>query len=42
MITRADLRPLFNWNTKQLFVYLEADYTNAQGVRHACPVWLCR
>jgi len=27
-----DLTPLFNWNTKQVFLYLEADYTNAQGV----------
>lgn len=22
----ADLTPLFNWNTKQLFVYLTAEY----------------
>ena len=28
----TDLRPLFNWNTKQLFVYLEAEYMDAQGV----------
>lgn len=28
----ADLSSLFNWNTKQLFVYLEAEYTNAKGV----------
>lgn len=28
----ADLTPLFNWNTKQLFLYLEAEYENAQGV----------
>jgi hypothetical protein len=27
-----DLTPLFNWNTKQLFLYLEAEYENAQGV----------
>jgi hypothetical protein len=27
-----DLSSLFNWNTKQLFVYLEAEYTNAKGV----------
>lgn len=29
----ADLTSLFNWNTKQLFVYLAAEYTNSQGVR---------
>jgi hypothetical protein len=23
---------MFNWNTKQLFIYLEAEYTNAKGV----------
>ena len=27
-----DLQSLFNWNTKQLFVYLEAEYSNVQGV----------
>jgi hypothetical protein len=27
-----DLRPLFNWNTKQLFVYLAAEYDGARGV----------
>ncbi|KIJ68025.1 hypothetical protein HYDPIDRAFT_107611 [Hydnomerulius pinastri MD-312] len=35
----ADLRPLFNWNTKQLFVYLEAEYTNAQGVNNTMVLW---
>ncbi|KAG1812225.1 signal peptidase 22 kDa subunit [Suillus subaureus] len=35
----ADLTPLFNWNTKQLFVYLEAEYTNAQGVNNTVVVW---
>jgi hypothetical protein len=27
-----DLTPLFNWNTKQLFLYFGAEYTDAQGV----------
>ncbi|GAA6018371.1 hypothetical protein JCM10207_000823 [Rhodosporidiobolus poonsookiae] len=27
---RADLTPLFNWNTKQVFVYLVADYSTPQ------------
>ncbi|KAG1739314.1 signal peptidase 22 kDa subunit [Suillus lakei] len=35
----ADFTPLFNWNTKQLFVYLEAEYTNAQGVNNTVVVW---
>lgn len=29
----ADLSPLFTWNTKQLFVSLEAEYENIKGVR---------
>jgi len=28
----TDLTPLFNWNTKQLFLYLEAEYTDTKGV----------
>lgn len=28
----TDLTPLFHWNTKQLFLYLEAEYENVQGV----------
>lgn len=28
----SDLTPLFNWNTKQLFLYLEAEYDNTKGV----------
>jgi len=35
----ADLTPLFNWNTKQLFLYLEAEYENAQGVRNDVVIW---
>ena len=29
----TDLTPLFNWNTKQVFVYLQAEYDNVKGVR---------
>lgn len=29
----SDLTPLFNWNTKQVFLYLEAEYDNVKGVR---------
>ncbi|KAI6021561.1 hypothetical protein PISMIDRAFT_677845 [Pisolithus microcarpus 441] len=35
----ADLTPLFNWNTKQLFVYLEAEYANSQGVNNTIVLW---
>ncbi|KAI0798672.1 signal peptidase 22kDa subunit [Irpex lacteus] len=35
----ADLTPLFNWNTKQLFLYVQAEYTNAQGVQNEVVIW---
>jgi len=35
----ADLTPLFNWNTKQLFLYLEAEYENARGVNNDVVIW---
>jgi len=35
----ADLTPLFNWNTKQLFLYVGAEYTNAQGVNNEVVIW---
>ncbi|EJD55519.1 signal peptidase 22 kDa subunit [Auricularia subglabra TFB-10046 SS5] len=35
----ADLAPLFDWNTKQLFLYLVADYTNAKGVHNEVVIW---
>ncbi|KAJ8075842.1 Signal peptidase complex subunit [Marasmius tenuissimus] len=35
----ADLSPLFNWNTKQLFVSLEAEYENVQGVKNEVVIW---
>ncbi|KAJ7906326.1 signal peptidase 22kDa subunit [Mycena leptocephala] len=35
----ADLSPLFNWNTKQLFLYLDAEYKNAKGVQNAVVIW---
>ncbi|KAJ3524677.1 hypothetical protein NM688_g8521 [Phlebia brevispora] len=35
----ADLTPLFNWNTKQLFLYVQAEYTNAQGVYNEVVIW---
>ncbi|KAF7319054.1 Signal peptidase subunit 3 [Mycena chlorophos] len=35
----ADLSPLFNWNTKQLFLYLDAEYTNDKGIKNAVVIW---
>ncbi|GBE80519.1 signal peptidase subunit [Sparassis latifolia] len=35
----ADLTPLFNWNTKQLFMYVSAEYTNKQGVANEVVIW---
>ncbi|KAJ6558063.1 signal peptidase 22kDa subunit [Mycena capillaripes] len=35
----ADLSPLFNWNTKQLFLYLDVEYKNAKGVQNAVVIW---
>ncbi|KAF8623666.1 hypothetical protein AX17_007364 [Amanita inopinata Kibby_2008] len=35
----ADLSPLFHWNTKQLFVYLEAEYNNTQGAKNSVVIW---
>ncbi|KAG6830159.1 hypothetical protein H0H92_001888 [Tricholoma furcatifolium] len=35
----ADLTPLFHWNTKQLFLYLEAEYTNTKGVKNDVVIW---
>ncbi|CAL1705932.1 unnamed protein product [Somion occarium] len=33
------LTPLFNWNTKQLFLYVSAEYTNPQGIRNDVVIW---
>ena len=32
-----DLTPLFNWNTKQLFLYVSAEYENKRGVSPRRP-----
>ncbi|POY73043.1 hypothetical protein BMF94_3881 [Rhodotorula taiwanensis] len=36
---KADLAPLFNWNTKQVFVYLLADYANTRYPENSVVVW---
>ncbi|KAM5533719.1 hypothetical protein V8D89_012592 [Ganoderma adspersum] len=35
----ADLTPLFNWNTKQLFLYVAAEYENKQGTKNDVVIW---
>ncbi|GAA6001693.1 signal peptidase complex subunit SPC3 [Rhodotorula paludigena] len=36
---QADLSPLFHWNTKQLFVYLVADYHSDPYPANSVVVW---
>lgn len=38
-VIRADLTPLFNWNTKQLFLYLQAEYNDAKGTKNEVVIW---
>ncbi|EPS94225.1 signal peptidase [Fomitopsis schrenkii] len=35
----ADLSPLFHWNTKQLFLYVSAEYTDQQGTVNDVVIW---
>ena len=35
----ADLTPLFNWNTKQVFVYLTAEYDGANTAMNKVTFW---
>ncbi|KIM33770.1 hypothetical protein M408DRAFT_325375 [Serendipita vermifera MAFF 305830] len=35
----ADLRSLFHWNTKQVFLYLTAEYTNRHGLNNEVVIW---
>mmetsp|Transcript_12053 Transcript_12053/g.38183 ORF Transcript_12053/g.38183 Transcript_12053/m.38183 type:complete len:182 (+) Transcript_12053:295-840(+) len=35
----ADLRPLFSWNTKQLFVFVQAEYTTQKNVLNQVSLW---
>ncbi|KAL8283984.1 hypothetical protein RQP46_005097 [Phenoliferia psychrophenolica] len=35
----ADLSPLFHWNTKQVIVYLVADYATPKHPRNSVVVW---
>ncbi|XKL64643.1 hypothetical protein PGB90_004729 [Kerria lacca] len=36
---RADLSPLFNWNVKQLFVYLYAEYETSSNSLNQVILW---
>ncbi|TFK27189.1 signal peptidase 22 kDa subunit [Coprinopsis marcescibilis] len=35
----ADFTPLFNWNTKQVFLYLQAEFDDRKGVKNEVVVW---
>uniref|UniRef100_A0A182PSU3 Signal peptidase complex subunit 3 n=1 Tax=Anopheles epiroticus TaxID=199890 RepID=A0A182PSU3_9DIPT len=35
----TDLNPLFNWNVKQLFLYLTAEYTTEQNALNQVVLW---
>ena len=35
----ADFRPLFNWNTRQIFVYITAEYMTKYGTHNQVVVW---
>ncbi|PVV00955.1 hypothetical protein BB560_004647 [Smittium megazygosporum] len=35
----ADMQHLFNWNTKQLFVYIMAEYDNDKNIDNKVIVW---
>ena len=36
---KADLTPLFNWNVKQLFLYLTAEYETQANVVNQVVLW---
>lgn len=35
----ADLRDVFNWNVKQIYVYIEAEYETAKEHYNRAVVW---
>ena len=35
----TDLTSLFDWNTKQLFLYVDAEYKSADGTANTVVVW---
>ncbi len=35
----ADVRPLFNWNVKQVNIYLSAEYTTKQNTVNQVVIW---
>ncbi|XP_013783550.1 signal peptidase complex subunit 3-like [Limulus polyphemus] len=36
---QADLRSLFNWNVKQLFIYMTAEYVSGNNVLNQVVLW---
>lgn len=39
MTINADLSSAFNWNTKQLYVYVTGSYTTLKNVRNEVTIW---
>merc|ERR1719369_1975649 len=39
IMTQADLNPLFNWNVKQLFLYLTAEYETPNNKLNQVVLW---
>lgn len=39
LMSTPDLSPLFNWNTKQLFLYLSAEFVSANGTQNEVVIW---
>ena len=38
-LPNPDLTSLFNWNTKQLFLYVGAGFTSADGTQNEIVIW---
>ena len=36
---KVDLEPLFNWNVKQLFLYLSAEYSTPRNAVNQVVLW---
>jgi hypothetical protein len=36
---KADMNPLFNWNVKQIFIYLSVEYTTEENVINQVVLW---
>lgn len=36
---KADMRPLFNWNTNMLFVYISCEYNTTKSTFNRVTIW---